>query len=178
MFGRLHRLLPVLFIGSGALSAVDLVAQTPATLRNTGMTVAKSAEDLLYAALIDSFASAEVLLHNVTGITDTQRDQIEAFEAGARDVFFRKAQFLREVRRTVMRGWPADPDTYEGPLNMLVEKQQRFYTQIAAVLTSTQRRQLPNAVIEEARDRSFHVWNVYMKGYATAGAVNPALQPH
>lgn len=113
----------------------------------------------------------------VAGITDSQREQVEALEGRARERFFQRAQLLREVRRTVMKGWPADPDSYEGPLNSLVEEQQRHYADLADVLTPTQRNQLNQTVLSRSRDRGFIIWNQYMKGYATTGSFNPAFQP-
>jgi Spy/CpxP family protein refolding chaperone len=128
-----HLLIPALAI------SISLGAQ-PA-LRAKGAPAVANPDTALFFELVNMSASLELALFGVAGITDTQRDQIEALEAGNRESIAMAASPLRGARRVNLGGWPSEQDLHERALNRIAAIRNAGLDSARALLDDAQRPQ-------------------------------------
>ena len=105
-----------LAVMSALLISVGLRAQSASAAPRAP---AVNVETSLFFDRVSMSASLEYVLLGIPGLTDAQRDQLEALEATTRESIARAAAPLRDARRNNLRGWPSEPDMHEAPLNRI-----------------------------------------------------------
>ncbi len=96
-------------------------------------------------------ASLEQVLLGVSGVTDTQRDLLEAMESKTRDSIAVVALPLRDARRTSLKGWPSEQDLHEGTLNKIAAIRNAGLDSARAILDEMQQRQFDRNRLEVER---------------------------
>ena len=128
--------------------------------------------------------SLEQVLLGVSGVTDTQRDLLEAMESRTRDSIAVVALPLRDARRTSLKGWPSEQDLHEGTLNRIAAIRNAGLDSARAILAEPQRRQFDQNRVEVERvlglgwlaaddSRWFGYLKAYSLGRSTLGPSVP-----
>jgi Spy/CpxP family protein refolding chaperone len=119
--------------------SISLGAQPAA--RAKGSPAAPNPETALFFEMVRMSASLEQALFGVAGLTDTQREQLEALEARTRDSIALAAYPLRGARRVNLSGWPSEQYLHERTLNKIAALRNAGLDSARAVLNEVQQRQ-------------------------------------
>jgi hypothetical protein len=164
---------------SALLISVGLRAQSASAAPRAP---AVNAETALFFDNVSMSASLEYVLLGIPGLTDAQRERVEALEASTRERIARVAQHLRDARRKNISGWPSERDLQAGVLSTIGALRDAGLDRARVILDESQQRQfdrnrLTAVIAAEGSwlDAGDVLWLFYLMPYRGTSSVGPSV---
>lgn len=157
------------------MCVVLVLSATSAPLRAQHRTAyTLGAEQVGFFDRVALASTLEIVLFGVAGISDAQRGMIEALEQELRDSVAHLGTRIRDARRTVRVGWPAEPELIEREINAIAAARQRMFDRLRDILPSSQHAQFDRNLLMIG-DSDIAMWINYAKPYAGTNVIGASV---